>query len=135
MKLSAIIGLVAAIPSAMAVWPIPATFEQGKSNTQTYWVNIETQGRTSAIVNGAVNRYRDIINKENYLAPVDYNRGILKTSGTLQSLVVSVESTDETLGIDTDESYTLDVPVNGKATLKAKSPYGALRGLETFSQL
>ncbi|KAJ2704049.1 Glucosamine-6-phosphate isomerase (Glucosamine-6-phosphate deaminase) (GNPDA) (GlcN6P deaminase) [Coemansia sp. IMI 203386] len=135
MKLSAIIGLVAAIPSAMAVWPIPQTFQQGDSNTKTYWVNIEVQGKSGNIVNSAVNRYRDIINKESFIAPVDYQRGILKTSGNLQGLVVSVESTDETLGLDTDESYTLDVPVNGKATLKAKSPYGAVRGLETFSQL
>lgn len=36
--------------------------------------------------------------------------------------------------LDTDESYTLDVSA-GKATLTAASVYGALRGLETFSQL
>ncbi|KAJ2723218.1 Glucosamine-6-phosphate isomerase (Glucosamine-6-phosphate deaminase) (GNPDA) (GlcN6P deaminase) [Coemansia sp. Benny D115] len=135
MKLSAIIGLVAAIPSVMAVWPIPQTFEQGKSNTQAYWVNIEVKGNAGSIVSKAVNRYRDIINGESFVAPADYQRGILKVNGNLESLVVSVDSTDDSLGIETDESYTLDVPVNGKATLKAKTPYGAVRGLETFSQL
>ncbi|KAJ1736646.1 Glucosamine-6-phosphate isomerase (Glucosamine-6-phosphate deaminase) (GNPDA) (GlcN6P deaminase) [Coemansia sp. Benny D160-2] len=135
---TAIVGLLATtiLPSALAVWPLPHTMEQGSSNTQAYWININVQGRgSSGIVNNAVNRYRDIINKESFVAPVDYNRGILKTSGSLQGLVVSVDSSDETLTIGTDESYTLDVPVKGQATLKAKTPYGALRGLETFSQL
>ena len=36
--------------------------------------------------------------------------------------------------LDTDESYTLDI-VAGRATLQAATVYGALRGLETFSQL
>ncbi|KAI8325044.1 hypothetical protein GQ54DRAFT_245631, partial [Martensiomyces pterosporus] len=34
-----------------------------------------------------------------------------------------------------DESYTLDVPIDGKAVISAKTPFGAVRGLETFSQL
>ncbi|KAJ1826160.1 Glucosamine-6-phosphate isomerase (Glucosamine-6-phosphate deaminase) (GNPDA) (GlcN6P deaminase), partial [Coemansia sp. RSA 2708] len=55
--------------------------------------------------------------------------------GTFGGLTVSVESTNEQLTLDTDESYTLDVPVTGQATLKAKTPFGAVRGLETFSQL
>ncbi|KAJ2388387.1 Glucosamine-6-phosphate isomerase (Glucosamine-6-phosphate deaminase) (GNPDA) (GlcN6P deaminase) [Coemansia sp. RSA 2611] len=135
MKLSAIIGLLAAAPAALAVWPIPRTFEQGSSNTQAHWINIQTHGATSGIVNRAIERYRTIINNEKFLAPVDYNRGVLATSGTFGGLTVSVESTNEQLTLDTDESYTLDVPVTGQATLKAKTPFGAVRGLETFSQL
>ncbi|KAJ1936626.1 Glucosamine-6-phosphate isomerase (Glucosamine-6-phosphate deaminase) (GNPDA) (GlcN6P deaminase), partial [Linderina macrospora] len=107
----------------------------GKSNSQVWWVDIQVQGKSSPVVSDAVNRYRDIINRESFLAPVDFNRGVLKTQGDFQGLVVSVENTDETLGLETDESYTLDVPVSGKASLKAKSPYGVVRGLETFSQL
>lgn len=38
--------------------------------------------------------------------------------------------------LDTDESYDLQVPSGGgTATLHAPTVYGALRGLETFSQL
>lgn len=35
-----------------------------------------------------------------------------------------------------DESYTLDIPIERRtATLKSQTIWGAIRGLETFSQL
>ena len=37
--------------------------------------------------------------------------------------------------METDESYNLSVTAVGIATLHAKTVFGALRGLETFSQL
>lgn len=49
---------------------------------------------------------------------------------------ISVENKRQRLEYGVDESYVLDIPVNGgKATLKCKTMWGALRGLETFSQL
>ena len=36
--------------------------------------------------------------------------------------------------LDTDESYTLDIPASGVATLAAATIYGAMHGLETLSQ-
>lgn len=39
------------------------------------------------------------------------------------------------LGLGMDESYELDVPAKGQATLTATTQWGALRGLESFSQL
>ncbi|KAJ2818594.1 Glucosamine-6-phosphate isomerase (Glucosamine-6-phosphate deaminase) (GNPDA) (GlcN6P deaminase) [Coemansia erecta] len=135
MKLTALIGLLAAAPAALAVWPIPQTFEQGTSNTQVYSANIHVKGAASGVVNRAVERYRELISRERFLAPVDYKRGVLATGGTFGGLVVSVSSSDESLGLDTDESYTLDVPVSGPAKLTAATPYGVVRGLESFSQL
>ncbi|KAJ2081452.1 Glucosamine-6-phosphate isomerase (Glucosamine-6-phosphate deaminase) (GNPDA) (GlcN6P deaminase) [Coemansia sp. RSA 988] len=135
MKLTAIVGFLAAVPTVLAVWPLPQTFDQGSHNTNVHSIDISAQGNISPIVKSAINRYYSIINRESFLAPVDYDRKVLKTNGIFHGLVVSVESTDEQLDLDTDESYTIDVPVSGKAILKAKTPYGALRGLETFSQL
>ena len=55
------------------------------------------------------------------------------------ALVVSVASADEALQLGIDESYTLLIGAAssspGDATLHAATVYGALRGLETFSQL
>ncbi|KAI9288257.1 glycoside hydrolase superfamily [Umbelopsis sp. AD052] len=37
--------------------------------------------------------------------------------------------------MDTDESYSLTIPVSGKAVITAKTVYGALHAIETFSQI
>ena len=48
---------------------------------------------------------------------------------------MSVDSPDESHPqLDMDESYELSVTADG-ATLHAKTVWGALRGLETFSQV
>ena len=53
----------------------------------------------------------------------------------LSALQVSVDDPDESHPqLDTDESYTLEVSTRSSAALHAKTVYGALRGLETFSQ-
>jgi hexosaminidase len=56
---------------------------------------------------------------------------------TLHGLSVTVDDPSETvLQLGTDESYSLDVRGDGtNATLHAATVYGAVRGLETFSQL
>eukprot|EP00271_Cylindrocystis_brebissonii_P008043 TRINITY_DN22079_c0_g1_i1.p1 TRINITY_DN22079_c0_g1~~TRINITY_DN22079_c0_g1_i1.p1 ORF type:complete len:713 (-),score=87.40 TRINITY_DN22079_c0_g1_i1:221-2359(-) len=69
----------------------------------------------------------------------DHNTGAEKlhtVASLLTEVVVHVESGDETLQLETDESYTLRVPANGSAvTIKASTVYGALYALQTFSQL
>jgi hypothetical protein len=62
-------------------------------------------------------------------------------SCVLAGMSVSVASTDESHPqLETDESYSLDIPScqsnpNPIATAKAQTVYGALRALESFSQL
>lgn len=57
-------------------------------------------------------------------------------AGTLSSLRVDVLGADTDLGMNTAENYTLVVPSSGGAALlTALNVYGALRGLETFSQI
>merc|ERR1712216_812465 len=55
----------------------------------------------------------------------------------VQELSVTVQSAAEDFPqLETDESYSLSIPATGgSASLKAATVYGALRGLETFSQL
>jgi hypothetical protein len=63
-------------------------------------------------------------------------RRLLVAPTTLQALEVSVQlaEADTPLGLEMDESYTLTIQAP-RATLTAPSVWGALRGLETFSQL
>ena len=57
-------------------------------------------------------------------------------TGQIVQLSIEVSSSEAVeLQLGVDESYALDVPVQGKATLSAPTVWGALRGLETFAQL
>ncbi|KAJ2777402.1 Glucosamine-6-phosphate isomerase (Glucosamine-6-phosphate deaminase) (GNPDA) (GlcN6P deaminase) [Coemansia interrupta] len=135
MKLTSL-SILGLIPCVLgSVWPIPAVFNTGNSSTAAPHPSINPGYTTSSILTGAVARYAAIIAGETFTGPSDYKTKAPATSGSLNGLTVSVESTDETLSLETDESYILDVPTNGQGTLKAKTVYGALRGLETFSQL
>ncbi|KAJ2802947.1 Glucosamine-6-phosphate isomerase (Glucosamine-6-phosphate deaminase) (GNPDA) (GlcN6P deaminase) [Coemansia guatemalensis] len=117
------------------VWPLPRVFETGNDTTAAPQPTIIANYATSALLSDAVKRYNDLISREAFTPPADYNRGKPNTSGNLSKLQVKVASSDETLSLETDESYTLDVPVSGEATLSANTVYGAIRGLESFSQL
>ncbi|PON38300.1 Beta-hexosaminidase [Parasponia andersonii] len=65
----------------------------------------------------------------------------LPASSLLQALNVVISSTDEQLRYGIDESYSLSIPQPDSpnpavyAYLQAKTVYGALHGLQTFSQL
>ena len=53
---------------------------------------------------------------------------------TVLGMDVNVKSSNHTLSEDVDESYTLTIAAP-RATITAESVYGALYGLESFSQL
>ncbi|KAJ2725951.1 Glucosamine-6-phosphate isomerase (Glucosamine-6-phosphate deaminase) (GNPDA) (GlcN6P deaminase) [Coemansia sp. Benny D115] len=130
------VGIFALLPCVLgSVWPIPRVFLTGNSTTAAANVAITPGYTTSQILVDGIARYTEIIASEEFAGPSDYKVKAPKTYQGLTGLTVDVSDGDETLSLDTDESYTLDVPENGQATLKANSVYGALRGLETFSQL
>ncbi|KAJ2857486.1 Glucosamine-6-phosphate isomerase (Glucosamine-6-phosphate deaminase) (GNPDA) (GlcN6P deaminase) [Coemansia erecta] len=121
---------------AHSLWPLPTKYEGGNSTTAVGSSQITLGYAASKILVDAVSRYNSIINNEAFTPPADYKiTTVPPTSGTLSGLAVTVKSSDDTLNLETDESYTLDVPVDGQATLQAATIYGALRGLETYSQL
>lgn len=53
----------------------------------------------------------------------------------LDKLSVTVDSDDETLRRSTDVSYTIAITAGSTATVHAATIFGAMYGLETFSQL
>ncbi|KAJ2163028.1 Glucosamine-6-phosphate isomerase (Glucosamine-6-phosphate deaminase) (GNPDA) (GlcN6P deaminase) [Coemansia sp. RSA 552] len=96
---------------------------------------IKSNVTSSSVVNAVVKRYQYILEHEYYVSPFDADKNALKTSGYLYALEVNVQSAQDILDLETDESYTLEIPIEGKAVISAVSPFGAVHGLESFSQL
>ncbi|XP_070541930.1 beta-hexosaminidase subunit beta-like isoform X2 [Ptychodera flava] len=121
-------------------WPLP---QQMTSNgSQLYLSSFTFEFSYSMyscdILQNAFQRYQKLIfdGRAEY-AKLRFQSTKIKESGTLQlgGLVVKLDQPCEDLpGLESNESYSLDVNNNG-AVLSTSSIWGALRGLETFSQL
>jgi hexosaminidase len=134
LKLYHVIGLALFGVSQATLWPKPQTFTNGSTsayvvpNPGSFFVMKNTQ--ESDTLTQAFDRY-DQLTFPHPATDTD-------DSSPITSLIVSVDDIDEVTypQLDTDESYTLNIPAEGgDATLEAATIYGALRGLETFSQL
>lgn len=128
--------------SVTYIWPMP---KQSSNGNMTIAVDPELalvmqgNGCYSSLVRDAFTRYKQIILSHH--VKFSNQSGTRQTRYDIGRLIVTVSSADETLQLGTDESYSLYVPahIEGSiiqdAMLEAKTVYGALRGLETFSQL
>lgn len=137
MLLSAVV-LTICTPAIHALWPLPATYGQGKIGVEIKRSDfmIKSNVTSSSVINAAIERYQYLIEHEYFESPFDYNDNTFsKASGTLLALDVNVQTAQDVFDMETDESYTLEIPVEGKASINAKTPFGAVRGLESFSQL
>lgn len=116
------------------IWPIPQTFKNGTATVQLssekQFSFVLTTG-TSEILQEAFERYHDLT------FPHVAGNSDNSNATLLSSLKVTVDNLDESYPqLETDESYTLQIPSDGSAaTLHAATIYGAMHGLETFSQL
>ncbi|KAF8664230.1 hypothetical protein HU200_054771 [Digitaria exilis] len=84
----------------------------------------------------AVERYAKLLSKERYRPVV--RPAVNVTNGSeLEKLTVAVSDLAAPLQHGVDESYTLEIltTTGGEATVTAATAWGAMRGLETFSQL
>lgn len=128
--------------SVTYIWPMP---KQSSNGNMTIAVDpklalvMQGNGCYSSLVRDAFTRYKQIILSHH--VKFSNQSGTRQTRHDIGRLIVTVSSADETLQLGTDESYSLYVPahIEGSiiqdAMLEAKTVYGALRGLETFSQL
>ena len=95
---------------------------------------IEATGKPSKILNNAISRYFAITFRSVLSEPAPF-RKVTLNGNTFTHLKVNVLTEDLNLRLETDESYTLDASTAPHITLTANTVFGALRGLETFSQL
>ena len=111
-----------------SLWPLPASL----STTPECWGVVEAEfsftsvGYTTPSLQRALLRYSAIT--------FSYGPSAQGTRPPLRVLTVNVTSDDDELRIGIDEAYTLSV-AGGGAVLTASTYVGALRGLETWSQL
>jgi hexosaminidase len=105
------------------VIPQPMEFTMGQMIV-TLSCNFAFAGPNIPTLNQGFTRYEALVFQHSCTAGED----------SLSGLTVSVDSTDENLTLETDESYMLLIGTQ-QAMLHAATVYGALHGLETFSQL
>lgn len=117
------------------LWPLPSQFTFG-NDTLTVDPNLSIvftgNGVGSVIVKEAFERYKKIIFKHGSKSGDFFD---------VTQLTVIVHSDNDELQLGVDESYSLLVTksnehsIIGEVSIEANSVYGALRGLETMSQL
>ncbi|XP_015790806.1 beta-hexosaminidase subunit beta-like, partial [Tetranychus urticae] len=122
-------------PAPGTPWPLPKQLNQTE---KTLFLNpmefyFTTNGRFCDILDASLTRYRPIIFQDFNVSTVGFS-----DRPELRSLMVRVDNPQECdyPQLGDDESYTLVIPKNSsQAILQAKTVWGALRGLESFSQL
>lgn len=125
------------------LWPQPKSVEypgnQFLITPSTF--KFEIAGHTSSILNNAIKRYTTLIfrslnNPTPHSSSLDmYYQKKRVPEPTMLGLSINVKSADTSLEIGVDEWYRLNTSSGNKSSLEANTVYGALRGLETFSQL
>ncbi|KAF1888805.1 hypothetical protein Lal_00036847 [Lupinus albus] len=139
-------------PSLTYIWPLPSHFKFGDeiisvNPSLTLSIDSGKSDGDSEILTNAFFRYREIIFKHCGSSGFGFVRRSLReklvsvSSYDIELLKIIVHSDNEELQLGVDESYTLKVSkpkrksILGEAIIEANTVYGALRGLETFSQL
>ncbi|GFZ02702.1 beta-hexosaminidase 2 [Actinidia rufa] len=123
------------LQSTLNVWPKPRTFSWPKPQAILLSKNFTISSPTHKHLDAAVTRYLRQVLTEHHrpLVPTDAN---LTNSPPIQTLTLAVTDLTSPLHHGVNESYTLSIPAAGaSATIAAETPWGAMRGLETFSQL
>lgn len=113
--------------SATAIWPKPRLVQNGTTrivlNSNTYGFKALT---STVELEDAFRRYKSIFFPHaTEPVPDPSNNG----------LVVDILDPTAALALGVNESYTLDVHLDGTTFIAAKTVWGALHGLETMSQL
>lgn len=126
-----------AVEFPINVWPKPTSIKWPHPQAIRLSPKFSISSPRHRYLSPAARRYRRLVLAEHHrpLVPPLLN---LTSSPALRTLSVTVSDVAAPLGHGVDESYTLEIPCGGGAAaalLSAGTAWGAMRGLETFSQL
>lgn len=128
------------------VWPQPSNIsspgerhQEALLHLHAHRLHFTSHGHRSSLLQEAFQRYRSILLDDSYPAPWPSALPLHAPSSrhgrhAIHCIAVHVWSSDQSLGLQTSESYTLTVAAP-TTTIEATTVYGALRALETLAQL
>lgn len=116
------------------IWPKPRNLSWPNPQTALISPAFQILSPTHKHLLRAVDRYHRLVLSEHHqpIRPASVN---VTVSLTLQTLKITVADLSVPLQHGVDESYSLSILTAGYANLTAETAWGAMRGLETFSQL
>nr|GMD39203.1 beta-hexosaminidase 2 [Ipomoea batatas] len=118
------------------VWPKPVSFDWPSPGAVLLSPNFTVVSPGHPYLKPAVDRYTNAVKTEHH-RPLIAPALNLTSHTALKLLNITVNDVDAPLAHGVNESYTLSIPHGdgGSAYLSAQTAWGAMRGLETFSQL
>ncbi|KAF4393890.1 beta-hexosaminidase 2 [Cannabis sativa] len=124
-------------PTSIDVWPKPRTVSWSQPQAHLLSPTFSIATPSHHYLRAAANRYRAQILTEHHQQLVPPSVVLINVSATpLQALNIDVADLTAPLHHGVDESYNLSIPASGSvARLTARTAWGAMRGLESFSQL
>lgn len=119
------------------IWPLPQEWHRGNSTIELSEDINFIFNADSEILQSAVDRYKKLIFlKDEYpMIPYNWSTTDNEVSYLLSTVEIFIQDWSEELDLDTDESYVLTIPVSANSTINATTVFGALRAIETFSQI
>lgn len=135
-----VIGVYTADLKKLNIWPMPKSVVYGHHSLYlSENFELKTEGTKYADASGILKegflRLLDVV-KTAHVIHSNYSQ--FDPSAILHGIHVIVISPNDELQYGVDESYNLSIPAYGKpafAHLEARTVYGALHGLQTFSQV
>ncbi|XP_010557048.1 PREDICTED: beta-hexosaminidase 2 [Tarenaya hassleriana] len=137
------VSLISLLPSFSAaipinIWPKPRILSWPKPEASLLSPKFAIHSPKHRYLSTSVTRYHRLIQSENYQPIVATTPSYVKLikGYTLHSLTINVTDLSVPLHHGVNESYSLLIPKGGfYAHLTAQTVWGAMRGLETFSQM
>ncbi|KAH9192691.1 hypothetical protein AeNC1_005344 [Aphanomyces euteiches] len=120
------------------LWPLPTSVDYGTDRRLTKAINVASikhsvSGASSDLVKAIQGNFNDVVNTKN-LDDRTFLARAVSVPGEGITIKAKIKSKDETLSLQTDESYSLTVD-GTKISIEAATVYGYCHALTTLAQL